>query len=342
MADTAKKMHGLDKRRGLRVLQRFKEEAISGVTDPKLLEVLRFVIDYWKDYFRPAFASLCCEAVGGRREAADEVSLMITLMSAGGGIHDDILDKSIHKHFRMTVLGEYGIDVAVLVGDLLILKGWILARNLVEKYSQPRKLYEVIEALGFWTLDVCEAEFMEMQCRQNLETRLEHYQGILSKSMADTTACARLGAIIGGGSESEIQELARFGNRLGFMYRLTDDLKDTLNVELNLSDRLRYESVPLPILYAAKQSEKWKNDIKEILEASVENGFNLEKLFTICVEAQAFDYVLKLGKNVAKEARGNIAKLNNSSAKNTLASMAESSFVEITNLTKVIKLPTRF
>jgi geranylgeranyl pyrophosphate synthase len=335
MVKITKTMRGLNKKRGQRVLQRFKEEAISGVNDPKLLEVLRFVCDYWRDYFRPAFAALCCEAVGGRTEAADEVSLMITLMSAGGGIHDDIVDKSIHKHFRTTVLGDYGVDVAVLVGDLLILKGWMLARNLVEKYSQPRKLHKIIEAFGCWTLEVCEAEFMEMQCRQNLETKLEHYQDILSKSMADTTACARLGAIIGEGSESEIQGLARFGNRLGFMYRLTDDLKDTLNVELNLLDRLRYESVPLPILYAARRSEQNRYAIKEILEAPVENGINLEKLFRICNEAQAFDYVLELGKNAAEEAWENIAKLNNSLAKKALASMVESSLVEITNLAKV-------
>jgi geranylgeranyl diphosphate synthase type I len=335
MVNTTKKMHSLDKRRGQRVLQRFKEEAISGVNDPKLLEVLRFVSDYWKDYFRPAFASRCCEAVGGRVEAADEVSLMITLMSAGGGIHDDIVDKSIHKHFRTTVLGEYGIDVAVLVGDLLILKGWTLARNLVDKYSHPRKLHKVVEAFGSWTLEVCEAEFMEIQCRQNLETKLEHYQDILSKSMADTTACARLGAIVGGGSESEIQGLARFGNRLGFMYRLTNDLKDTLNVELNLSDRLRHESVPLPILYAASQSEQRKSAIKEIFEKLGENSLNLDKLLKHCHETKAFEYVFKVGKETFGEALISLGKLKPSLSKSALTQMIKGSLTEITNLTNL-------
>ncbi len=43
---------------------------------------------------------------------------MVTLTSAGGGIHDDIIDRSVNKHFRNTVYGLYGLNSALLVGDL--------------------------------------------------------------------------------------------------------------------------------------------------------------------------------------------------------------------------------
>jgi geranylgeranyl diphosphate synthase type I len=330
-----KDIEALVKERGQRVHRRFKEEAISGVNDPKLLEVLRFVCDYWKDNFRPALVSLCCEAVGGQGEAADEAGLMMSLTSAGGGIHDDIVDKSCNKHFRMTVLGEYDIDAAVLVGDLLILKGGMLARKLIEKYCQPGKLDEVIDAFGRWTLEVCEAEFMETQCRQNLETELEHYTYILSKSMADVPACARLGAIIGGGSESEIQGLAEFASRLGFMYRLIDDIKDTLNIEFSLLYRLRYESVTLPILYSASQSEQRKVAIKEIFEKLVENDLNLDELLEYCFESKAFEYVFKLGKKNFEDALRSLDTLKPTLAKRTLTQIIKGSFSEISNLSNL-------
>lgn len=332
---TQKNLGALIEERGQRVLRRFRQVAVSGVSDPKLLEVLRFVCNYWKDNFRPAFASFCCEAVGGRAEAADDVSLMITLTSAGGGIHDDIIDKSSNKHFRMTVLGKYGLDYALLVGDLLIQKGWMMARNLVEKNLQPEKLAEIIEVYGQWTLDVCEAEFMETSCRQNLETELEYYQNILCKSMADTQACARLGAIMGGGSKSEIQALAGFGSRLGFMYRLADDLKDTLNIELNFSNRLQNESVPLPILYAAKTSDEKKSAMKNIIAKSAVEVLDFKKIWETCIEAEAFDYVHKRAIETARKAVNELDLLKYSSSRALLAFMIDDSLSEISNLSKL-------
>jgi len=324
-------LDNLIKKRGKRVLRRFEKEATSGVDDQKLLEVLQFVTKYWKDNFRPAFASFCCEAVGGQIEAAEDVSLMITLTSAGGGIHDDIIDKSSHKHFRRTVLGKYGLDYALLVGDLLIIKGWGLAKKLIGKF-QPEKLEKVIEIFGSWTSDVCEAEFMEISCRQNLDTELEQYQKILCKSMADTQACAKLGALIGGGSKNEIQALATFANRLAFMYRLADDIKDTLNKELNLSYRLQYESVPLPILYSAKASLENKSLIKKIIKISAEDDKCFGKLLNICYHSKAFDFALNIAKETTKEALKNLQEIKPSKSKEVLRFMIQASLAEIREL----------
>ena len=325
------KLRSLIKERAQRVLQSFTQEAVFGVNDPELLEVLNFVCDYWKDNFRPAFASLCCEAVGGRKEAADEVGLMITLISAGGGIHDDIIDKSANKHFRMTVLGRYGLDAALLVGDLLIQKGWRLARNIVGKV-QSEKLAEIIDVFGCWTLDVCEAEFMETQCRQNLGTDRAHYENILRKSMADIEACARLGAIMGGGSKREIRKLAEFGSQLGFIYRLTDDLKDTFSIEYNLPERLRNESVPLPILYAATELKETRYVIENIIAKSSPEIMDFERLLEACIQTEALDYVYERAKDTAGEALKNIEHLRDSMPKRILAFMINEALEEISGL----------
>ena len=332
---TKEKLRTLIEERGKRVLPKFKEAAISGVSDPEFLRALHFVCDYWKDNFRPAFASFCCEAVGGKAETSEAVSLMVTLTSAGGGIHDDLLDKSFHKHFRKTVLGEFGSDCTLLVGDHLILKGWTLAQNLIEKYSQPEKLTEILGAFGSWTLDVCEAEFMEIQCRQNLETSLEYYQNILYKSMADIQACARLGAIMGGGSKSETQSLSRYARQLGFLYRLADDFKDTLNLESNLKDRLRHESVPLPILYVAKTSDEKKFALKNLISKSATDSFESNEVLKQCLETRAFEYLQKRATESAKEALNELSMLKDSSHRTLLAFVLDEPLAEIASLSIV-------
>jgi geranylgeranyl diphosphate synthase, type I len=321
----------LIKNRGLKVLREFGQVAVSGVSDPKFLSVLRYVKAYWPDTFRPALTSLCCEAVGGEPEAADDVSLMITLASAGGGIHDDIIDKSLSKHFRMTVLGLHGSDYALLAGDLLIIKGWALAQE-VAKTCSPEKMTKVIEIFGRWTLDVCEAEFMEISCRRNLDIEIDYYQTILRQSMADVKGCARLGAVIGGGGTNEIEALSDFGSSLGFMYRLEDDVKDTLNMEFNLCERLKNESVPLPILFAAKSSKARYAQIRSIIENSRIGSQCIEELADLCSETGAFSYVLSTVKENASLALEKLGLLKPSDARSVLELMVEKSLADVSKL----------
>lgn len=329
---TYTELTALIEERGQKVLERFGHVAVSGVNHSRLLSILGDLKAYWKDMYRPALTSFSCEAVGGQLGAADVVGLMITVVGAGLGIHDDIIDKSLNKHFRMTILGLHGLDDALLVGDLLIIKSWATIREMIRKTCQPKKIVSVIEAYESFFLEVCEAEFMEISCRRNLDTELECYQKILWKSTADTEACARLGAILGDGSEDEVQALAEFGRRLGFTFRLMDDVKDSLNIEGNLPHRLEYESVPLPILYAAKSSREEFLKINSILEKSPITPLDVGELLQFCFETEAFKYVYKIAKQNAREAARKLSVLRPSTARNVLSLMSKKALADIASL----------
>jgi len=314
--------------RSQRVLRRFGEVALSGITDETFGKVLQDVKGYWTDNFRPALTSFCCEAVGGDPASTDDVSLMISLAAAGGGIHDDIIDKSSDKHFRMTIPGLHGLDYALIAGDLLITKGWAMAIELIKKVSSE-KLAKIIEIFGNWNRDVCEAEFMEISCKKNLETELEVYENIQRKSIADAGACARLGAIMGDASEGETHALAEFGNCLGFMYRLAGDAKDTINVETNLALRLQNESVPLSLLYAAKSSKDNYQQIKSILAEPKISTSDLLKMQELCFMSGGFAYLLNRGKSNLDDALKWLQLLKPSGARDNLALMVQKTYSDI-------------
>ncbi len=325
-------INAIVEQRGRKVLEKFGQVAVADLSQPELLTVLGDVKAYWKDTYRPALTSLCCEAVGGQSEAADAVSLMITLASAGGGLHDDIIDKSLNKHFRMTILGLHGVDSALVVGDMLILKAWKMLGEVLRQPWQPKKVASIVGAFGSWTLEVCEAEFMETLCRRNLDTELEHYQKILWKSMADAEGCAKLGSIVGDGSEEEIQALAEFGRCLGYMFRLADDVKDALNIEGNLPARLEFESVPLPLLYSAKASKEYCLKIKSILENPPANASAISTLVNACFETGAFAYVYDLARQNARNAVLKLRLVEPSASRNWLSLMIRKPFADITEL----------
>jgi geranylgeranyl diphosphate synthase type I len=318
--------------RGQRILEKYGQVIISDVNNKELLEILNDVKRYWKDDFRPILTSLSCEAVGGDPEIADDASLMFTLASSGFGIHDDILDNSKYKHLRWTILGPHGIDGALLVGDLLIVKAWTTLHEMIRKTNKPKKIADIIEAYGKLSIEICEAEFMESRCRRKLETDVKYYENILWRAMAESEACARIGAIIGDGKPNEVEALAEFGRRLGFMSRLADDIEDCLNQKGDLPHRIKFESVPLPLLYAAKISREKFITISKIIEKSNITPWDAKTLLKFCFETEAFEYARKIAQKNKRNAASKLHELKSTKARNLLAAMNKRSYNRIVKL----------
>lgn len=326
-----KELPAIIKERGQRILDMFRKATVAEVNH-LILPIMVDVNTYWNDMLRPALTSFCCEAVGGRTETVINVSLMITLISAGGGIHDDVIDKSTKKNFRDTIFGLHGSDHALLAGDLLILKGWGKLQELVDQTDQTEKIKDVIGIFQDWTIEVLESEFLESLCRRNLNSDLQYYQTILWKSTADMEACARIGAIFGDGSARDIRSLAKFGRRLGFGFRLAHEVEDVYSMKISLIHRLENESVPLPILYAAKSSTDNYQQIKSILEKPNLSSTDISKLIEICYETKSFQYIHEIAKENAKKAKKLIGGLPQSNARQALEMLVDKALIEVATL----------
>jgi len=315
--------------RGLKVIEKFKQVIFIGVEDPKLSAILEDLKNYWTDLYRPTLTSLSCEAVGGEPDATIKVSLMVTLAGVGIGIHDDIVDQSKTKHFKRTILGLHGPKYSLFVGDLLVLKALTMVRELVGEDYQTEKILDIIKALEQFLMEIYNGELMEIKCIKNLDIDLEFLQLALWKLGADLKACAKLGGIIGDGSNCEVEALAQFGHRLGYLTRLVDEVKDCLNLEGNLSHKLQYESIPLPILYASKVSKENLHEIKSILERSTIPPSAIRRLVELCFEAEAFKYVSDIAKKNVEEAVQKLDTLKPSNAREALKTLLEKSLLEI-------------
>jgi geranylgeranyl pyrophosphate synthase len=311
--------------RGEEFLKRFKELRFTGIEDTKLLSILEDVKAYWTDRYRPALISLSCEVVGGNPEKAHAASLIIALVVAGTGIHDDIIDQSTTKFFRRTIFGRYKADEALLVGDFLIVQAQSLIRKVINEASAPQKVKDVHETVELFLNKICDGEFKEISCRKNIELELEEYHKILWKLGSDFEASARLGAILGDGSKSEVEALSEFGTRLGYINRLAGDVKDTLNLEGNLPHRLQFESVPLPILYAAKNSSKNFDIIKSILKHASITTLDIKRLLELCFETKAFSYIQTIAQKNVEGGIKHLYLIKQSKARKILALMIEDS-----------------
>jgi geranylgeranyl pyrophosphate synthase len=176
------------------------------------------------------------------------------LISGALDIHDDIIDQSKTKWSRPTVLGKFGKDVALLVGDALLFKGFTLLYKAIEKGIPADKVATIIDIIKKMFFELGDAEALELRFRGRMDVTPEEYLSVVSKKAADVEAHTRISAILGGGSEEDIDALGKYGRILGMLAILSDDLMDMIDFE-EFQHRIKKECLPLPILFTLKNPE---------------------------------------------------------------------------------------
>lgn len=234
------------------------------VIQEPVYEALRyFMEESWYDVQHPALLSLTCEAVGGDSQTTTRIGAAMVLLAGAADIHDDIIDKSLMKSSKPTVYGKFGKDISLLAGDALLFKGSMLLNEACKDLPQEqgRAILKVTEE-AFYQIGSAEAKEIALRERDDLTP--EDYREIIELKAAVAEANARIGAILGGGSPEDIEALAHYGRTLGFLMTIRDDFIDIYEPD-ELKNRTENECLPLPILYAFRNSEK-KGEITHLLE----------------------------------------------------------------------------
>lgn len=276
------------KERGEKPLQLAKKVILKEKIECKeAREALKyFMTKYWHDLARPTLLSVCCEAVGGKPDATVPFAVPLILIGGAIDIHDDIIDESKTKMSHPTIYGIYGKEIALIVGDALLFKGFTLLHKAC-KNIPAKKATAILNIVKRMFFEVGDAQASELKLRKQIDIVPEVYLRILEKKMADVEALARIGAILGGGSKREIEDIGKYGRFLGITIGVRDDIIDMLNLNEALH-RFRKETLPLPVFYASqnpKIREKLetllakklkKKDFQTVLEI-IENGDAIEQ-----------------------------------------------------------------
>jgi geranylgeranyl diphosphate synthase type I len=234
------------------VNEAFDELFASGIPSPMANRVLRRFSKRWRDYTRAALMVMACQAVGGDPGLVRPAAKGLVLAGGAFDLHDDIIDRSFvrSRRAKKTIQGLYGPEATLLTGDALLIGGLLQLTNLpgIEKEVSRRAIMAIRKGL----FELGSAELDELKFVRNLDSTPREYLRIIRMKGADVESYTRVGAIIGGGKEEEIEALGKFGRYLGVICILRDDLEDTFNDMTECRSRLMKESLPLPIQYCIK------------------------------------------------------------------------------------------
>ena len=265
-----------------------------------------FMNEYWHDFTSSALLSLVCEAVGGDPKITTPIAISLTLISGAIDIHDDIIDQSKNKGTRPTVYGKFGKEIALLVGDALLFKGFTALYDALEKGVSAEKIAIITNIINKTFFELGNAEALELQFRGRTDVAPEEYLCVVRKKGADVEAYARISAILGDASEKEIDALGEYGRLLGMLIILRDDMIDMLDPEETIH-RIQKEHLNIAIIYAL-QNPKMNSVIKSILKKTI-TPKNAEKLSTLVDKAGGFARIDAYMNKLAKDASVKIEKI---------------------------------
>ncbi|MFG0258460.1 MAG: polyprenyl synthetase family protein [Phycisphaerales bacterium JB043] len=174
---------------------------------------------------RPALVFASCDAVGGTREDVVSCALAVELVHAFSLVHDDLpaLDDDDLRRGRATVHVRFGEAMAILAGDALLAEAFaiVLEDDGVSK-AVVRELADATEQMIGG--QVCDS--FPLEAGEGV-SRVAHLEMIhRRKTGALIRASCRMGAMVGGASESDLERITSYGEAIGLMYQVVDDLLD--------------------------------------------------------------------------------------------------------------------
>jgi len=192
-------------------------------TPPELYEPVRYILSLGGKRIRPALVILACDLFDGDVASALIPAVAIEIFHNFTLLHDDIMDRSERRRGSPTVHIKYNENVAILSGDVMS----ILASRLMNQ--APAVVLNVVhEVFTLTAMQVCEGQQMDMNFEELSSVSEEEYLSMIElKTAVLIAASLKIGAILGGSSQRDAEDLYKFGKNLGIAFQLQDDLLDT-------------------------------------------------------------------------------------------------------------------
>jgi geranylgeranyl diphosphate synthase type II len=199
-----------------------------------LYDPMKYVLSASGKRIRPLLILLSCEAVGGTINQALNAAVAIEVLHNFTLVHDDIMDNAPSRRGRATVHVRWDESTAILVGDELVALAY---RELLRTKSPA--IAQVADVFTEGVVEVCEGQSFDKEFESLSDVSLEDYLLMISKKTGKLfSVSSEIGALIGGGTEREINALRAYGKSIGRAFQIQDDLLDIVADEKEFGKKI--------------------------------------------------------------------------------------------------------
>jgi octaprenyl-diphosphate synthase len=242
-------------------------------SESEFKEPLKYAL-YGGKRIRPIILLLSSECAGKIDDNTLAAACAIEFLHTESVIHDDIIDNETLRRQKDPFYIKYGYNTSVLTGDFVL--GLIL--NIASRINNPR----VTKNLATTAMMMSEGEIIEGRLETSEDVTFDDYIKVIEyKTAIAFETATRLGAIISGGTEKEIEALADYGKNIGIAYQIRDDLHDWQNEDKLFNLLIKKSLDPRDVFNSMEELFKKYSDqalaaIRKIKDSQAKN--NLENL----------------------------------------------------------------
>ena len=137
-------------------------------------------------------------------------------------LHDDLMDHADMRRGHETVHKKWDANRAILSGDTMLLQAFERVED-----CDSAKLPAVFKVFIQTTLEIGEGQQLDVEFEQRNDVTEDEYIEMIRLKTSVLLACAcKVGAIMADAPAEDIENMYKFGEKLGLAFQLQDDLLD--------------------------------------------------------------------------------------------------------------------
>lgn len=273
-------------------------EAAVSLRDPlKIHESMRYSLLAGGKRVRPVLCIAACELVGGHQSTAMPAACAVEMIHTMSLMHDDLpcMDNDDLRRGKPTNHKVFGEDVAVLAGDALLAFAFehiATATKDVSSEKIVRVIGELAKSIGAEGLVA--GQVVDISSEGISDVGLEHLEFIhRHKTAALLEGSVVLGAILGGGSDEQVEKLRKFARCIGLLFQVVDDILDVTKSSQELGKTagkdLVADKVTYPKLIGIEKSREFAEKLNNEAKAQL-SGFDQGKAAPLIALANYIAY----------------------------------------------------
>jgi heptaprenyl diphosphate synthase len=289
-----------------------------------LTEASLHLVDAGGKRFRPLFTLLAGQfgppgPDQGRTADVVRAAAVVELVHLATLYHDDVMDEATMRRGAVSANARWDNTVAILTGDFL--------------FAHASRL---VADLGPDAVRIIACTFAELVTGQMRETMgptegadpVAHYLAVIAEKTGSLIATAgRYGAMFSGAPEECIDALRRFGEKIGTVFQISDDIIDIASPSAQSGKTpgtdLREGVRTLPMLYALADSGPGVDRLRVLLAGPLTDDALIAEALWLLRESPGLDRAMSALRSYTDSARAELTVLPPCPARDALASVTD-------------------
>lgn len=282
-------------------------------------KIMSYIVKRKGKQMRPMFVFLSAGVSGGVSESTYIGASLIELLHTASLVHDDVVDDANYRRGFFSINALWKNKIAVLVGDVLLSKGLLLAMD--------NKEYDLLQIVSRAVKEMSEGELLQLEKARRLDIDEEIYYDVIRQKTASLIAsCCAVGASSAKQPQDLIDTMWDFGIKVGMAFQIKDDLFDYGTEEIGkpVGIDIKEKKMTLPLIYALKDAS-WseKRRVINLIKNHSHKPKKVKEVIEFVKKSGGIEYSIEVMTKFHNEALAILEKFPDSEYKKSLQKLID-------------------